>query len=100
MDTQETHLFRPVPGLDRSSEEEQLAGIIGIAQENLEKAEQYGAQLSDELHELMETYGTKDKEALAMFHNTQSQLDRKSTRLNSSHVSISYAVFCLKKKTY
>src|SRR5699024_12362101 len=27
-----------------------------------------------------------------------SQLDRKSTRLNSSHVSISYAVFCLTKK--
>src|SRR5699024_11873064 len=27
------------------------------------------------------------------------RLDRKSTRLNSSHVSISYAVFCLKKKT-
>src|SRR5437868_12040795 len=26
------------------------------------------------------------------------QVDRKSTRLNSSHVSISYAVFCLKKK--
>src|SRR5690348_17693327 len=26
--------------------------------------------------------------------------DRKSTRLNSSHPSISYAVFCLKKKTY
>src|SRR5699024_5353760 len=28
----------------------------------------------------------------------QMLLDRKSTRLNSSHVSISYAVFCLKKK--
>src|SRR5690606_40839847 len=27
------------------------------------------------------------------------ELDRKSTRLNSSHVKISYAVFCLKKKT-
>src|SRR5690606_40725538 len=27
-----------------------------------------------------------------------SHLDRKSTRLNSSHVKISYAVFCLKKK--
>src|SRR5690242_21427340 len=26
------------------------------------------------------------------------QADRKSTRLNSSHMSISYAVFCLKKK--
>src|SRR5437870_13842329 len=27
-------------------------------------------------------------------------IDRKSTRLNSSHVAISYAVFCLKKKIY
>src|SRR5437773_8549462 len=27
-------------------------------------------------------------------------LDRKSTRLNSSHITISYAVFCLKKKKY
>src|SRR3712207_6971832 len=27
-------------------------------------------------------------------------VDRKSTRLNSSHANISYAVFCLKKKTY
>src|SRR3712207_8904580 len=27
------------------------------------------------------------------------RLDRKSTRLNSSHANISYAVFCLKKKT-
>src|ERR1022692_3550577 len=29
----------------------------------------------------------------------QLKLDRKSTRLNSSHLVISYAVFCLKKKT-
>src|SRR5438874_5297418 len=29
---------------------------------------------------------------------TRSSSDRKSTRLNSSHVEISYAVFCLKKK--
>src|SRR5690625_5934405 len=28
----------------------------------------------------------------------RSKIDRKSTRLNSSHVAISYAVFCLKKK--
>src|SRR3712207_7589066 len=28
----------------------------------------------------------------------QGSLDRKSTRLNSSHANISYAVFCLKKK--
>src|SRR3712207_7365987 len=30
--------------------------------------------------------------------NVASALDRKSTRLNSSHANISYAVFCLKKK--
>src|SRR5438874_8158439 len=29
-----------------------------------------------------------------------SSIDRKSTRLNSSHVEISYAVFCLKKKNH
>src|SRR5437764_3713046 len=34
-------------------------------------------------------------EKLAAHHQTQ---DRKSTRLNSSHRCISYAVFCLKKK--
>src|SRR5207249_11952913 len=35
--------------------------------------------------------------AVLLFSTTA--IDRKSTRLNSSHVSISYAVFCLKKKT-
>src|SRR5690625_5498510 len=32
------------------------------------------------------------------FMTVEKILDRKSTRLNSSHVAISYAVFCLKKK--
>src|SRR5690606_11325369 len=32
-------------------------------------------------------------------HLLRLTIDRKSTRLNSSHVKISYAVFCLKKKT-
>src|SRR5207249_10125819 len=35
--------------------------------------------------------------APAQWH-PRAEVDRKSTRLNSSHVSISYAVFCLKKK--
>src|SRR6266508_5181699 len=33
-----------------------------------------------------------------LFNCQRIQTDRKSTRLNSSHVAISYAVFCLKKK--
>src|SRR5690625_1071044 len=36
---------------------------------------------------------------LYLIHWPTPKLDRKSTRLNSSHVAISYAVFCLKKKT-
>src|SRR5689334_24385232 len=40
-----------------------------------------------------------DGEARLPCHTTSSSIpDRKSTRLNSSHSSISYAVFCLKKK--
>src|SRR5207302_4415644 len=34
----------------------------------------------------------------AMWDYNPTMVDRKSTRLNSSHVKISYAVFCLKKK--
>src|SRR5690606_40099901 len=34
------------------------------------------------------------------FADKERHQDRKSTRLNSSHVKISYAVFCLKKKNY
>src|SRR5438034_4174320 len=55
-------------------------------------------------------YGTTDKlsimpevvgpyEALGFELTGEDCTDRKSTRLNSSHTVISYAVFCLKKKT-
>src|ERR1035437_9107946 len=35
--------------------------------------------------------------SMILFENVVQVLDRKSTRLNSSHANISYAVFCLKK---
>src|SRR5437667_4822172 len=46
---------------------------------------------------------TAQRVPVAQYHRPQFdrgtlQLDRKSTRLNSSHITISYAVFCLKKK--
>src|SRR5262245_64185356 len=43
---------------------------------------------------------TRRPSALAASRSAFSSLDRKSTRLNSSHLGISYAVFCLKKKHY
>src|SRR5437868_10334230 len=54
------------------------------------------------LHEVGELEGTfegaRRDAAVQHFGLVLAVLDRKSTRLNSSHVSISYAVFCLKKK--
>src|SRR2546429_6630717 len=41
---------------------------------------------------------TKDRTLPILDNDAKLQLDRKSTRLNSSHGYISYAVFCLKKK--
>src|SRR5690606_41764458 len=41
----------------------------------------------------------QDVDSVPTFKDAITALDRKSTRLNSSHVKISYAVFCLKKKT-
>src|SRR5262245_63945042 len=38
------------------------------------------------------------KKLVKMANDIAAFLDRKSTRLNSSHLGISYAVFCLKKK--
>src|SRR5699024_11754550 len=43
-------------------------------------------------------YGVKMGRKAWLTNDTVINTDRKSTRLNSSHVSISYAVFCLKKK--
>src|SRR5205814_7161904 len=45
---------------------------------------------SEQHHQACDGHGNPD---------TPRFLDRKSTRLNSSHLGISYAVFCLKKKT-
>src|SRR5699024_11897032 len=42
---------------------------------------------------------TTDHKQVGFDVAVQTRRDRKSSRLNSSHVSISYAVFCLKKKT-
>src|SRR5690606_41459193 len=50
---------------------------------------------------LRRTHGVDgfSRRAWELFESGHRGRDRKSTRLNSSHVKISYAVFCLKKKT-
>src|SRR5438309_6266371 len=51
-------------------------------------------------HELLQSLANwRDDPRLIALAIFVAVIDRKSTRLNSSHSSISYAVFCLKKKT-
>src|SRR5690625_5338849 len=52
------------------------------------------------MNELVSEDILRKQRGVGMFvtENAKEILDRKSTRLNSSHVAISYAVFCLKKK--
>src|SRR2546422_6772996 len=54
-------------------------------------AEVARSELKDRLGQAIRTLPARQREALVL-------RDRKSTRLNSSHGYISYAVFCLKKK--
>src|SRR3712207_8972874 len=47
---------------------------------------------------IFQTEQGSDPAKVERVHDYGRRLDRKSTRLNSSHANISYAVFCLKKK--
>src|SRR5699024_5421367 len=57
------------------------------------------SDLQSALAALVKAAPAADDATAAGNNDTAATGDRKSTRLNSSHVSISYAVFCLKKKT-
>src|SRR5690625_4533 len=52
-----------------------------------------------EIYTALKNYkGHVETQVVGIAASSASVIDRKSTRLNSSHVAISYAVFCLKKK--
>src|SRR5687768_17988692 len=78
-----TTLFRSVGGVDVGGDQGAVLGPLAVA----ERAERKDAgQLHLEL------------DVAVLVEVPEEAVDRKSTRLNSSHGYISYAVFCLKKK--
>src|SRR3712207_8485288 len=79
-----TTLFRSA--VERRGANLLLEDEVGVAQDGQTLARHLGAHDPDGQ--------ARPREGLAPYH----PLDRKSTRLNSSHANISYAVFCLKKK--
>src|SRR5690242_21488146 len=83
-----TTLFRSdIARLD--SERQDAQRRVDIALAKLHESDATLAAVAEELGH----YGSTARSARA-----EAERDRKSTRLNSSHMSISYAVFCLKKK--
>src|SRR3989442_2202510 len=85
---QEFILILKEPGIARSrvSSRRHLSSPNGLLDASAEQPPQRSRQTLPADVRLMSDYGDMRR------------TDRKSTRLNSSHVRISYAVFCLKKK--
>src|SRR3712207_7010960 len=75
-----TTLFRSIPHPDAGPRRRQLRSDAG------QDGRRRGILLGEQ-------YRTRDESRCG-----SARRDRKSTRLNSSHANISYAVFCLKKK--
>src|SRR5690625_5226335 len=76
------------PTLDEADAPEGMVGMIGADPAVIRAVR--GKRISMVFQEPMTS--------LSAVHKVGDQIDRKSTRLNSSHVAISYAVFCLKQK--
>src|SRR5690606_41929398 len=91
---------RPTPRLPPLS----LHDALPISQLGQERTNERAGEGEQQAHGHRDDEGGVDQargdEHADLQHRDQFRLaDRKSTRLNSSHVKISYAVFCLKKKT-
>src|SRR5699024_12793080 len=76
-----------------------ILGKVGTAALLPTAITEFGEGLELPRAEVMLFFAAREAAHHRLFHHVPwLASDRKSTRLNSSHVSISYAVFCLKKK--
>src|SRR3712207_8606177 len=87
-----TTLFRSEAGPDRDDDQEDHRRAV--------HGEHLVVHLRREERVLRRPQLDAHEERLGPAQQEEDQEDRKSTRLNSSHANISYAVFCLKKKKY
>src|SRR5947207_8124697 len=73
------------------------SGLRGVARDVHDKTASFRQQRHGKLNQGDRRAGVHREDAPEALH-VELHEDRKSTRLNSSHTVISYAVFCLKKK--
>src|SRR5207253_11101668 len=84
-----TTLFRSIVAVESGIDDRAVPTFIMLPEYSLRK---------DEVAEAVALASAAPANTAVVFGVAQLPRDRKSTRLNSSHVAISYAVFCLKKK--
>src|SRR5256885_8537248 len=73
--------------------------VLDIANPQEKRAREIADGLQVALKNLQGLEGERERTMAAVEFLSKLRTDRKSTRLNSSHLVISYAVFCLKKNT-
>src|SRR3712207_6979858 len=88
-----TTLFRSQSGLQDRADHRAAALVVEVGAHHHAGANRRG----DDAEELLDVVGGALEVDVGVVIDGL-DLDRKSTRLNSSHANISYAVFCLKKK--
>src|SRR5690625_5545742 len=92
----------PYPALQRETELRRECPLRSTLEQTGMLKEAQGWQVSrpHNSHRLVQEQSSKRELQLENSRVLLHRRDRKSTRLNSSHVAISYAVFCLKKNTH
>src|SRR3712207_8339452 len=86
----------PYTTLFRSSASNPPSGTVTFLYTDIEGSTSLWEQYPLQMQAALAQHNAILRDAIAAHHGVV--LDRKSTRLNSSHANISYAVFCLKKK--
>lgn len=71
-----------LPGITRKDEEERLQKTLAIADEKLQATRQNVKDLADELHTMLEDFDEADKEAQALWNNTDARFQEASKELN------------------
>lgn len=66
--------MQKLPGLTREEEEQKLREIIGIAQNNLDRARNEIKKINEDLADLMEVYEAQEKEGLSLWNNATARL--------------------------
>src|SRR3989454_8797409 len=95
-----TTLFRSDPNCSGNLRLEVLTGADVSANVSVTPANSIDNRLAKLLGYLADQYPAEGWSRFMEDDGTPKWSDRKSTRLNSSHLVISYAVFCLKKKNH